>query len=47
VVGAVERGTIETFVPRWYRLPSVVQAIVPGVVARAQAARHRRRKARG
>jgi NAD(P)-dependent dehydrogenase (short-subunit alcohol dehydrogenase family) len=47
VVAAVERGTIETFVPRWYRVASVVQAILPGVVARAQAARHRRRKARG
>jgi NAD(P)-dependent dehydrogenase (short-subunit alcohol dehydrogenase family) len=47
VVAAVERGTIETFVPRWYRPASVVQAIVPGVVARAQSARHRRRKARG
>jgi NAD(P)-dependent dehydrogenase (short-subunit alcohol dehydrogenase family) len=47
LVAAVERGTIETFVPRWYRPVSVVQAVMPGVVARAQAARHRRRKEHG
>jgi NAD(P)-dependent dehydrogenase (short-subunit alcohol dehydrogenase family) len=46
VVSALERGTIEAFVPRWYRPVAVVQAVMPGVLARAQAAR-RRRKARG
>jgi NAD(P)-dependent dehydrogenase (short-subunit alcohol dehydrogenase family) len=47
IVAAVERGTVETFVPRWYRPASLVQAVAPGLVARAQGARHRRRKARG
>jgi len=46
IVAAIERGTVETFVPRWYRPASVVQALAPGMFARAQAARHRRRKAR-
>ena len=46
IVSAIKRGTVETFVPRWYRPASVVQALAPGVFARAQAARHRRRKAR-
>jgi uncharacterized protein len=47
IVAAIERGTVETFVPRWYRPVSFVQAVAPGLVARAQAARHRRRKAAG
>jgi len=47
VIAAVERGTVESFVPRWYRPAAVVQALIPGVLARTQAARHRRRKARG
>jgi short-subunit dehydrogenase len=47
ILAAVERGTVETFVPRWYRPASLVQAVIPGALARAQAARHRRRKARG
>jgi NAD(P)-dependent dehydrogenase (short-subunit alcohol dehydrogenase family) len=47
ILTAVERGTVETFVPRWYRPASLVQAVIPGAFARAQAARHRRRKARG
>jgi uncharacterized protein len=47
VVAVIERGTVESFVPRWYRPFAVVQAVIPGVLARAQAARHRRRKARG
>ena len=46
IVAAVERGTVETFVPRWYRPAAVLQAIVPGTLARVQAAR-RRRKAAG
>ena len=47
VVTAIERGTVEAFVPRWYRPFAVVQAVMPGLLARTQAARHRRRKARG
>jgi NAD(P)-dependent dehydrogenase (short-subunit alcohol dehydrogenase family) len=46
VVDAVERGVVEAFVPRWYRPVAVIQAVVPGTLARLQAAR-RRRKARG
>jgi short-subunit dehydrogenase len=46
VVTAVERGTLEAFVPRWYRPAAVIQAVVPGTLARLQAAR-RRRKSRG
>lgn len=48
VVEAVERGTVETFVPRWYGRPAaVIQAVVPGALARLQVARRRRRKTRG
>jgi uncharacterized protein len=47
VVAAVERGVIETFVPRWYRPFAVLQAVAPGTLTRLQAARRRRRKARG
>jgi NAD(P)-dependent dehydrogenase (short-subunit alcohol dehydrogenase family) len=47
VVAAVERGSTETFVPRWYRTAAVVQALAPGTLARLQAARRRRQKARG
>ena len=46
VVAVVERGTVETFVPRWYRPAAVIQAVAPGTLARVLAAR-RRRKARG
>jgi uncharacterized protein len=46
VISAIERGAVESFVPRWYRPFALVQAVMPGVLARAQAAR-RRRKARG
>jgi short-subunit dehydrogenase len=46
VVAAVERGTVETFVPRWYRPVAVIQALAPGTLARLQIAR-RRRKACG
>jgi NAD(P)-dependent dehydrogenase (short-subunit alcohol dehydrogenase family) len=46
VVSALERGTVESFVPRWYRPAAVIQAVMPGAIARAQAAR-RRRRARG
>jgi short-subunit dehydrogenase len=47
IVSAVERGTIETFVPRWYRPAAVIQAVAPATLARLLAARRRRRKARG
>jgi uncharacterized protein len=43
VVAAVERGTVETFVPRWYRPAAVIQALVPGALARLQVARRRRK----
>jgi short-subunit dehydrogenase len=35
IVEVVERGRAESFVPRWYRLPALVQALAPGLVARA------------
>jgi short-subunit dehydrogenase len=35
VVAAVERGQGEVFVPRYYRLATLAQALVPGLVARA------------
>ena len=47
VVTAVERGTVETFVPRWYRAAAVIQAVAPGTFARLQAAARRRRRASG
>jgi short-subunit dehydrogenase len=34
VVGAVGQNRGEIFVPRWYRIAPVVQALAPGVVAR-------------
>jgi short-subunit dehydrogenase len=37
VVGALERDRRETFVPRWYRVPALAQALAPGLVARASA----------
>jgi NAD(P)-dependent dehydrogenase (short-subunit alcohol dehydrogenase family) len=42
VVSAVERGRPETFVPRWYRPAAVLQALLPGTLARLLAARRRR-----
>ena len=44
VVSAVERGTVETFVPRWYRTAALIQALAPGTVARLQIARRRRKR---
>ena len=35
VVKVIERDKRETFVPRWYRLAAVAQALAPGLVARA------------
>ena len=37
IVDAVESGKRELFVPRWYRLFSLVQALLPGLTARAVA----------
>jgi short-subunit dehydrogenase len=34
VLKTIERDRRETFVPRWYRIAAVAQALVPGVVAR-------------
>ena len=34
VSDVLERNRRETFVPRWYRLAAIAQAVVPGVVAR-------------
>ena len=36
VVGALERNRRETFVPRFYRIAALGQALVPGFVAQAQ-----------
>ena len=47
VVAVVERGTVETFVPRWYRPAAVIQAVAPGALARLQIAEGVGRKARG
>ncbi len=46
VLSMIERGTVESFVPRWYRPAAVLQAVAPGTLVRLQAAR-RRRRARG
>ena len=42
---AVERGTAEIVVPRWYRPAAWIQALAPGAVARARGARRRRPRA--
>ena len=34
IVAAVERGTRELFVPRWYRIFALVQTLFPGISAR-------------
>jgi short-subunit dehydrogenase len=34
VVKVIERDKRETFVPRWYRIPAVVQALAPGLLGR-------------
>ena len=34
IVAAVEKGKREVFVPRWYRVFAIAQALAPGVVAR-------------
>jgi uncharacterized protein len=44
VVQAVERNRPEIFIPGWYRLPALVQAIAPGLLSRALARRVKRRR---
>ena len=34
VLRAVERDRREVYVPRWYRIPAIAQAIAPGLLAR-------------
>ena len=43
ILDALDRGTVETFVPRWYRAAAVVQALAPGTTARLLAHAARRR----
>ena len=35
IVRSVERDRREVYVPWWYRLPAVAQAVAPGLLARA------------
>ncbi len=44
IVRAVERGRREVFVPRWYRVFAVAQALAPGLVARLVARSGSRRR---
>jgi short-subunit dehydrogenase len=44
---AVERGRREVFVPRWYRLFAVAQALAPGPVGRLVARSGYRRRTTG
>ena len=41
IVRAVERDRPEIFVPSWYRVPAIVQAIAPGLVSRVLSRRVR------
>jgi len=41
LLDAVDRGTPEIVVPRWYRPAAWIQALAPGAVARARGARRR------
>jgi short-subunit dehydrogenase len=43
IVDAVEDDRREVFVPRWYRLPALVQALAPGTLGRVMASRRYRR----
>ena len=47
LAGAVESGRREVFVPRWYRVFSLVQALLPGLSARAVARSGYKRPAAG
>jgi len=42
VMRVLERNRIETFVPWWYRVPAIGQALVPGLVSRLLARRANR-----
>ena len=44
VVRGIERNRLEQFVPRWYRPAAIVQAAVPGLLARTARASGVRRK---
>jgi short-subunit dehydrogenase len=44
IVRAVERDQAEVFVPRWYRLPALVQALAPSALGRLMASRGYRRQ---
>jgi short-subunit dehydrogenase len=44
LVGAVENGKREVFVPRWYRIFAIAQALAPGLVARLVARSGYRRR---
>jgi uncharacterized protein len=43
IVNAVEHGRREVYVPRWYRIVSLAQALAPGVLASSLASRGYRR----
>ena len=47
IAGAVESGRREVFVPRWYRVFSLVQALLPGISARLVARSGYKRPAAG
>jgi short-subunit dehydrogenase len=42
IVRAIERGRPEIFVPRWYRVAALAQAIAPGAFRRVRARRAER-----
>jgi short-subunit dehydrogenase len=44
IVAAVEKGKREVFVPRWYRVFAIAQALAPGLVARLVARSGYRRR---
>jgi uncharacterized protein len=46
IVDAVEQGRREVYVPRWYRIATVAQALAPGALASALASRGYRRTAK-
>jgi short-subunit dehydrogenase len=41
VLKTIERDKRETFVPRWYRVAALAQAVVPGIVARISGSGYR------
>jgi short-subunit dehydrogenase len=44
ILRVVDRGTRETFIPRWYRLFAVAQTLAPGLIARLVARSGYRRR---